>query len=504
MTRKASTKKDGLVIGLDSSTTATKAIAFDGKGRIVCGASRPIPMSSPEPGAYEQDPEDWWASAAGALSAVCREAGPDRVEALAISNQRETFVPLDGSGRPVRPAIVWLDERCRDEVGPFSRAVGPAVLHRITGKPVDYAPVVYRLAWMKKHEPGRFRRTAMFCDVQSLLVRRLTGVFATSWAAADPLGLFDTRRKVWSPLILSSLGLSADRLPAAFRPGTIIGRVTSEASKKTGLRPGTPVAAGGGDGQAAGLGVNALSSSVAYMNLGTAVVAGVYNRRYRVHRAFRTMAACCEDGYVYECSLRAGTFSTDWFIRNLLRLDPRRDPEIYATLEREAERAGTGSGGVLYLPYLCGAMNPHWDMDATGAFVGLSASLHRGHLYRSMLEGIAFEQRFAIEAVEKAAGATVRECAVIGGGAASMLWRRVLADVTGKRVTVPRVGEASALGAAVSAAVAAGWHRTFRQAAKAMTGTGPRIDPDPKNRKIYDRIFSSYVRLHPAMKKIRS
>ncbi|MBN2200765.1 carbohydrate kinase [bacterium] len=504
MSGKASIKKTGLVIGLDSSTTAAKAIAFDAKGRIVSRASRPIPLSSPIPGAYEQNPEDWWASACGALAAVCRQVGPDRVEALAISNQRETFVALDGSGRPVRPAIVWLDERCRDEVAPFAAAVGPKNLHRITGKPVDYAPVVYRLAWMKKHEPGRFRRTAMFCDVQSRLVHQLTGVFATSWAAADPLGLFDTRRKVWSPVILSALGLSSDRLPAALRPGTVIGRVTAEASKKTGLRPGTPVAAGGGDGQAAGLGVNALSPSIAYINLGTAVVAGVYNRRYRVHRAFRTMTACCEDGYVYECSLRAGTFSTDWFIRNFLLIEPNRETGIYRKLETEARQVGTGSGGVLYLPYLCGAMNPYWDMNAAGAFIGLSASHGRGHLYRSMLEGIAFEQRFAIEAVEKAAGSTVRECMVIGGGAASVLWRRILADVTGKRMRLPRSGEASALGAAIAAAVSAGWFGSFRAAAAAMTGAGKCILPDRKNGRVYDRIFSAYVRMHPALKKIRS
>ena len=497
-------KKDGLVIGLDSSTTATKAIVFDRKGRIVCGASRPIPMSSPEPGAYEQDAEDWWVSAAGALATVCREVGPDRVEALAISNQRETFVPLDRSDRAVRPAIVWLDERCREGVRSFAEAVGPSVLHRITGKPVDYAPVVYRLAWMKKREPGRFRRTAMFCDVQSLLVRRLTGVFATSWAAADPLGLFDMKRKVWSPVILSALGLSADRLPAAVRPGTIIGRVTAEASKRTGLRAGTPVAAGGGDGQAAGLGVNALSPSVAYINLGTAVVAGVYNTRYRVHRAFRTMTACCENGYVYECSLRAGTFSTDWFIRNILRLDPRRNPEIYVTLEREAERAGTGSGGVLYLPYLCGAMNPYWDMDATGAFVGLSASRHRGHLYRSMLEGIAFEQRLALEAVEKASGVRVRELTAIGGGASSGLWCRILADVTARSVRLPKNGEASALGAAMIAAVAAGWYGAFRGAAKAMAGPSGTVRPDRRNRETYERLRQAYVRVYPALKGIRT
>jgi sugar (pentulose or hexulose) kinase len=504
MSGRRSAEAGGLVIGLDSSTTATKAIAYDAKGRPVAQASVAIPLSSPVQGAYEQDPEDWWISASGALAAVCRKVDPGRIRALAVSNQRETFAALDRSDRPVRPAIVWLDERCRDEVEPFARAVGPRTLHRITGKPVDYAPVVYRLAWMKKHEPGRFRKTAMFCDVQSFLVRKLTGAFATSWAAADPLGLFDTRRKEWSPVILSALGLSADRLPRAMRPGTVLGRVTAEASKRTGLRPGTPVAAGGGDGQAAGLGVNALSPSVAYINLGTAVVAGVYNPRYRIHRAFRTMAACCEDGYIYECSLRAGTFSTDWFIRSVLRLDPRREPGIYRLLEEEARRAGAGSGGALYLPYLCGAMNPYWDMDARGAFIGLSASHHRGHLYRSMLEGIVFEQRLAIEAVEAASGSAVRDLVAIGGGAASVLWCRILADVTGKRVRLPGSGEASALGAAIAAAVAVGWFDTFRGAARAMTGAGKIILPNRKNRDAYDRLFGAYVRIYPALKTISS
>jgi sugar (pentulose or hexulose) kinase len=501
VTRRSGRRKDGLVIGLDSSTTAAKAIAFDADGGVACRASVPIPMSSPVPGAYEQDPEDWWTSAAGALAAVCRDVDPRRIEALAISNQRETFVPLDRSGRPLRPAILWLDERCRPEVGPFSAAVGPATLHRITGKPVDFAPAVYRLAWMKKREPGRFSRIGMVCDVQSWLARRLTGVAATSWASADPLGLFDIRRKRWSPVILSSLGLSEHRLPAAVRPGTVIGRVTARAAKRTGLPEGIPLAAGGGDGQAAGLGVNALSPSRAYLNLGTAVVAGVWGAEPAIDRAFRTMCAVCEDGYVYECSLRAGTFSADWFIRSVLGSDPRRDPGVYGRLEAEAERAGIGSGGALFLPYLLGAMNPYWDMNARGAFAGLSASHGRGHLYRAVLEGIAFEQRLAIEAVEAAAGSVVDELAVIGGGSASGLWRRILADVTGKRLRLPRNGEASALGAGMAAAVAAGWFPTFRRAAAAMTGPCGRLAPDRRNAGRYGAIYESYVRLHPALSK---
>ena len=182
-----------LVVGLDCSTTSVKAIAFDRNGKAAASAIESIPLYSPQPNHYEQDPEDWWRAARNALRRITGEAGPARIAALAVSNQRETFVALDRSGRPLRPAIIWLDERCKDEVESFASKVGKERIHQITGKPVDYAPVVYRLAWMKKHEPELFRKIGMICDVHTYITWMLTGSFKTSWASADPLGLFDMK-----------------------------------------------------------------------------------------------------------------------------------------------------------------------------------------------------------------------------------------------------------------------------------------------------------------------
>jgi len=184
-------RESRLVIGLDCSTTGTKAIAFDKKGRIAAAVHASIPLFSPQPGYYEQNAQDWWISAQKALRSITSTVAPERIAALAISNQRETFVPLNESGYPIRPAIVWLDERCKHEVESFSKKIGKEKIHRITGKPVDYAPVVYRLAWMKTHEPNLFKMINKICDVHTYLVWRLTDRFETSWASADPLGLFD-------------------------------------------------------------------------------------------------------------------------------------------------------------------------------------------------------------------------------------------------------------------------------------------------------------------------
>ena len=375
-------------------------------------------------------------------------------------------------------------------------------MHRITGKPPDFAPVVYRLAWMKRHEPGLFRQIRMICDVQSYIVRRLTGSWMTSWASADPLGLFDTQNKKWAPVILNALGLNEGQLPAVSCPGAVIGRISEEAADSTGLSVTTEIVAGGGDGQAAGLGANVLSSQRAYLNLGTAVVAGIYGTRYRTSKAFRTMCSCSDSGYYYECSLRAGTFAVEWLIKKVLNIDPLQQSDIYEKLNREAQDVGPGSGGLFHLPYMCGVMNPFWDMNARGAFVGLSSSHRRGHVYRAILEGIAFEQLSAINSVEKTLGSHVREFIAIGGGAVSDLWCHVFADITGRNICIPAITEASALGAGIAAAVGTGWYRSFQEAARGMTRIDRTIKPNRANRSTYNRLFSVYRKIYPSVKNL--
>jgi xylulokinase len=493
--------RETFVIGLDCSTTSAKAIAFNRIGEAVAQSSESIPLYSPQPNYYEQNPDDWWSSAQKVLRKLTNQINPEKIIALAISNQRETFVPLDKNGNPLRSAIIWLDERCKDEVETFAQKIGKNKIHRITGKPVDYAPVVYRLAWMKKHEPKLFRQIGMICDVQTYLVWKLSGSFKTSWASADSLGLFDLKNKKWSPIILKQLQLSETQLPEIFCPGSIIGKVSEKASKLTGLTTNTIIAAGGGDGQAAGLGSNVLASNRAYINLGTAVVMGVYGNEYKVSKAFRTINSSSDNGYYYECSLRAGTFAIDWFIKNIWHINPLEQPAIYNQLEREAHQIPAGSEGLLHLPYLCGAMNPYWDTNAKGAFVGLTSSHNRGHMYRSILEGIAFEQLFAINAVEKFLGTNVNDLIAIGGGIQNNLWLNILADITGKNICLLENKESSALGVAISAAVGAGWHKSFKEAASKMSRIKQTIKPNKLIHKRYQTIFASYKKIYPALKR---
>ncbi len=496
------THASDLVIGLDSSTTATKAIAFHRDGAIEAIGRAPIRLDSPAPDRYEQDPEDWWRSACAALREVTRQTGAERIGALAISNQRETFVPLGPQGEPVRPAIVWLDRRCESEVPWLTARVGAEAIHRITGKPPDMAPVAYRIAWMLRNEPERFRATAMFADVHSYLAWRLSGTFRTSWASADPLGLFDIERREWSPEILGALELAPLRLPEFAAPGAVIGSVTAAAERETGLRAGTPVVAGGGDGQAAGLGVSALAGSRAYLNLGTATVSGTYSGVYRTGRAWRTMGSCSGEGYYFETSLRSGTFLLDWFVRAALRI-PADDSSVYRRLEAQAAASPIGSRGLFTLPYWGAVMTPYWDPLARGCSVGLTAAHGVADIYRSLLEGIALEQALVSSMIQEETGTEIAEFVAIGGGAASNLWLQIIADVTGRPVLRSATVEASSLGAAMCAAAGAGWFSNPASAARAMCGSiTRRFEPDPRSNKRYAEVFAVYRELYPRLRDL--
>ena len=460
-----------------------------------------IPLLSPADNWYEQNAEDWWQSACSALRELFQQVDPGAVTAISISNQRETFVPLAQDGEPVRPAIVWLDQRCADEVAWLTERVGSERIHRITGKPPDVAPVAYRIAWMVRHEKELFRRTAMFADVHTYLAWRLTGEFRTSWASADPLGLFDMERQKWSAEVLNALDLSPEQLPQAARPGTVIGAVSESAGNQTCLAPGTPVVAGGGDGQEAGLGVNALGGGRAYLNLGTAVVGGIYSTDYRIGNAWRTMGSCTGEGFYFETSLRAGTFLIDWFVRQICHV-PADCSAHFRELEIEASAVPVGSGGLIALPYWGAVMTPYWDPQARGCWIGLTGAHGRGHLYRSLLEGVALEQALVTGMIEEETGVSVKEFIAIGGGAASDLWCQIMADATSKSIQRSRTVEASSLGAAMCAAVGAGWYTSFADAAAGMSDKILReTEPRSENRSRYADLLGIYRELYPKLRE---
>jgi xylulokinase len=484
------------VIGVDASTTAAKAVAWNREGSAIADGRAEFSLALPRPGWHEQDAEDWWRATVTAVRRLLESVDASAIEAIGLTHQRETFACLDEHGRPVRPAIVWMDVRAARQVDRF----GSDDVHRLTGKPADTTPALYKLLWLSEHEPETIKRTRWVVDVHAFLVNRLTGAWRTTTACADPLGLIDMDREDWSDELLAQVGLSRERVPTLLSPGEVVGELSAAASDELGLPAGLPVVGGAGDGQSAGLGANATRPGTAYLNLGTAVVAGTVSEHYAWDRAFRTLIGAVPGTYAMETLLQGGTYTVNWFLERIAMLDAGRlglglrDVDL---LETAAARLGPGAEGLLLVPYWASAQTPYWDPAARGMLFGLAGHHGKEHIFRALMEGIAFEQRLALERMEQALGQPVEVLLTTGGGSRSALWRQILADVTQKTVVACREAETTSLGAGIHAAAAAGWHRSLLEAADAMTGTGARHSPNGETAARYDELFAIYREIYP-------
>ncbi len=491
--------KPDLIIGIDSSTTACKAIAFDRRGRIVAEGRAEIPLSNPKPGWFEQDVADWTGSLAAALKQLTKKISARRIAALAVSNQRESFAQFDAKGKALRPGTLWLDERSHVEVKELAAEIGKDRLHQISGKPSDVTPCIGRCRWLAKHMPNMWGKTAMTAEVSGVLAHYLTGHWHTSISSADPMGLLDVAKYDWSDELLKAVSLRREQLPKLFTPGSVLGEVTPAAAKATGLLAGTPLVAGGGDGQCAGTGANIFTKGRAYLNLGTASVSGSYGKTYAVDPAFRSLMAVGEEGFSFETAIRTGTYLVTWLVERVFHQDPRKNPKIFALLEREAAASPIGADGLVMVPYWSGCMTPYWDTRARGVIAGLSGSHKRGDLYRALMESLALEQAMMTNRVA-AVTSPIDHYAIVGGGSRSDLWCQIMADATGRDVKRLDTAEASALGAAMAAAKGAGWYKSIAAASQAMSGKPTKkFRPRTKENARYQELLSIYVDLWPAM-----
>ncbi len=486
-----------VVIGIDSSTTGTKAVAFDANGDVVRIGRAAIERHSPEPTWHEQHARDWWTSTVDALSQVAAElaeAGHTPV-ALGIAHQRESFVLLDEDFAEVRPAILWLDARADDLVG----RLGTERVHALSGKPPSTTPSIYKIGWLAEHEPESLAKARYLADVHGYLARHLTGRFATSIASADPTALIDMGTRDWSDELAALVGVERSMLAEVVSPGTRLGGLTDEAAARTGLPAGLPVFAGAGDGQSGGLGAGVAAQGQAYLSLGTSIVVGApapegarHSKRYRI------VASALGEGDVLEAFVATGALSVSWF-RSAFPGATTRDP---AALEAAVERVPPGSNGLKFLPYLSGAGTPYWDGRARGAFLGIDESHDEAAFFRAVLEGLAFEIELLVEGLETGAGPVAR-LVVMGGGAASGAWLQIIADVLRRPLVVTATTETAALGAAMLAARGVGFvDGDTATVARAMSTVERVVAPRPEFAGLYAELCGQYRQVYPALKPL--
>jgi xylulokinase len=487
------------VIGIDVSTTASKAVLIDEAGLVRGIGVREYGYSVPAPLWSEQDPELWWAGAVGAVRDVLTATGTpgEGVEAIGLTGQMHGLVLLDEAGTVLRPAILWNDQRTGAECDLIRAMVGPERLIEVTGNDALPGFTAPKLVWVRDHEPATWSRIAHVLLPKDYLRLRLTDGYALDKADGAGTLLFDLAARDWSPEILNVLGIDPTWMPATFEGPEVTGTVSLAASTATGLRGGTPVVAGGGDQSANAVGVGAVSVGTVALSLGTSGVVFATTDR-PIHEAHGRVHAFCHAvparWHLMSVMLSAAG-SLRWF------RDAMAPGMPFGDLVAEAAAVPAGSDGLRFLPYLTGERSPHVDPLARGAFIGLTAAHERRHLTRAVLEGVAFGLRDGLSSMLDAGMPMPEQIRASGGGTVSPLWRQILADVLGAEIATVSTSEGAAYGAALLAAVGAGWFPTVETAAAALVTAAPTATPGP-DASAYARAYTTYRDLYPALAPI--
>jgi xylulokinase len=482
------------VLGLDVSTTATKAVILDRSGAVRSSAAVEYPFQTPHQRWSEQDPNVWWSSAVRAIRTAIDQAGGDEVEAVGLAGQMHGLVALDAQDRVLRPAILWNDQRTEAECDEIRDVLGRARLIAITGNDALPGFTAPKLLWVRRHEPDVWSRIAHVLLPKDLVRLRLTGDHAVDGADGAGTLLFDLAARDWSDEVVGALGIDSSWLPRTYEGPDVTGSVTREAAEATGLRAGTPLVAGGGDQAATAVGVGAVEPGVVSVSLGTSGVVFTATDAPRVEPEGRLHAFCHsvpERWHLMGVMLSAAG-SLRWF-RDAMAPDMG-----FADLVEEAAELPAGSDGLLFLPYLTGERTPHPDPAARGAFVGLTIKHRRAHLTRAVLEGVAFGLRDSLELAKAIAVPVTGSIRVTGGGSRSAIWRRILADVLEAPVSTTSTSEGAAQGAAMLAAVGLGWFATVQGACRELVRLGVVLDPSQDVR-FYDEAYVRYRALYPAL-----
>ena len=486
----------GLVLGIDASTTATKAVLVDEAGVVRGIGTAEYAFSVPRPLWSEQEPRLWWDGTVAAVRAVLASTGTSGADVVAIglTGQMHGAVLLDSAGDVLRPAILWNDQRTGAECDAIRRAVGPERLIAITGNDALTGFTAPKLVWVRDHEPDVWRRIAHVLLPKDYVRFRMTGDYAVDKADGAGTLLFDLAARDWSAEVLAALAIDPAWMPRTWEGPEITGLVSAGAAELTGLRPGTPVVAGGGDQAANAVGVGAVVAGRMALSLGTSGVVFATTERPLFEPAGRVHAFChAVPGRWHMMSVMLSAAGSLRWLRDAVAPDVS-----FGDLVAQAAEVPAGSGGLWFLPYLSGERSPHPDPLARGAFVGLTLAHDRRHLTRAVLEGVAFGLRDGLDLMVAAGMPAPDQIRASGGGTASDLWRQILADVLDAEIATVNTTEGAAYGAGLLAAVGAGWYASVEDAASALVTATPVAAPGP-DAPGYAEAHVIYRDLYPAL-----
>lgn len=485
-------------LGIDTSTTGSKALLIDERGEVIAVASSPHTLQTPRPLWSEQDPREWWDAVSASIRSVLEQAGigGEEVGAVGLTGQMHGLVLLDDTGNVLRPAILWNDQRTQSQCDEIHARIGRERFIQITGNVALTGFTAPKILWVKENEPEVYAKAKHVLLPKDYIRYKLSDEYAMDKADGAGTVLFDLQARDWSDEVLSALEIPRSWMPRTFEGTEFTGHVSEEAAQLTGLKAGTPVAAGGGDQAAGAVGVGAVEPGIIGLTVGTSGVVFATTPSALIEPEGRLHAFCHAVPGLWHFMgvMLSAAGSLQWYRDTLA-------PEMgFDELLKEAESIPVGSEGLQFLPYLSGERTPHPDPLARGAFIGLTIRHTRAHMTRAVLEGVAFGLKDSFTLIQNAGLGEITQVRASGGGTKGALWRQILASVLEAELVTVNTTEGAAYGAAILAGVGAGAWESVASACKTCIKITGSTQPDASQADVYRQAYSLYQDLYPALR----
>jgi len=502
-----------LVLAIDNGTQSVRALLFDLRGTLLAKSQVPLgKYDSPKPGWAEQDPEVFWRAVCQACQELWQMPGVDKeaIAGVALTTQRSTIICMGKDGQPLRPAIVWPDQRRTTGLKPIGGLWGLAFRLSGMSRTSAYLQEQTEANWLRTHDLQTWDNIHKYLFLSGYLTYRLTGHYIDSVGAQVGYIPFDYKRKTWCrdwDWKWQVAPLRRDQLPDLVHPAGLLGEISPEAAVATGLPVGLPLIAAAADKACEVIGLGGLEPNIGCLSFGTAATINTTHKKYvEVIPLIPPYPSAVPDAYSLEIQIFRGYWMVSWFKQEFGHIEVALSNEsgvaVESLFDDSVRDVPPGSNGLMLQPYWSPGLKVPGP-EAKGAVIGFGDVHTRAHLYRAILEGLAYALRDGAERTERRSGVKITELRVAGGGSQSDVAMQVTADVFGLPASRPHVYEASGLGAAIDAAVGLGLHPDFSTAIKEMTHPGKKFEPDPAAHKIYDRLYRKvYLRIYDRLKPL--
>ena len=483
-----------LYIGVDLGTSAVKLLLMDETGKIQNIVSKEYPISFPQPGWSEQNPEDWFTQSMEGIRELTRNCDKSQVAGISFGGQMHGLVALDAEDNVIRPAILWNDGRTTKETAYLNEVIGKGALSRYTANIAFAGFTAPKLLWVKENEPKNFARICKIMLPKDYLAYKLSGVHCTDYSDASGMLLLNVEHKCWSKEMIEICGISEEQLPKLFESYEVVGTLKPEIAGELGLPESIKVIAGAGDNAAAAVGTGTVGEGRCNLSLGTSGTIFISSKKFSVdeHNALHSFDHADGSFHLMGCMLSAASCNKWW-------MDEILQTKEYG--EEQKKIMKLGENHVFYLLYLMGERSPHNDPKARATFTGMTMDTTREDMTLAVLEGVAFGLRDSLE-VARSLGIKIERTKICGGGAKSSLWKRIIANVMNLNVDVIESEEGPGYGAAMLAAVGCGEFASVEEASEKLVKVIDTVEPEPELVEKYEERYRQFRKIYPALKAL--